>query len=118
MSNMHSQEGWKWYGFPGHHICGARCQFHLATSINGKYLVSTVGRLILDPLREPGKIEQVGADRYFETMVFEMDGDNADGDPNILDWGGLEMEGYNHSLDAERGHYEVCRQYAALCENA
>jgi len=107
-----SQTDWKWYGFAGHHICGARCQFHLSTSIGGKFLVSTVGRFIPDPLRAPGKLETVGHIRDFETMVFEMDGDDENGDPNITNWGALETEGYNDSLQAERNHHVVCEKYS------
>jgi hypothetical protein len=46
-----SRAGWKWYGFAGHHICSERCVYHLTTAIHGRYLVSTVGRFIPDPLR-------------------------------------------------------------------
>lgn len=107
-----SSQNWKWYGFAGHHCCGARCQFHLTTAIGGRYLVSTVGRFVPDPLRAPEKIEPVGLGRYFETMVFEIDGEDENGDPNVLDWGGVDMEGYNFSLTAEQGHYAICERYS------
>jgi len=102
----------KWYGFAGHHICGARCQFHLSTSINGKFLVSTVGLFVPDPLRAPNKMEPVMSGWHFETVVFEMDGDDENGDPKITNWDAIETEGYNDSLQAERNHQVICEKYS------
>lgn len=115
-ANMTSMAGWKWYGFPGHHCCGDRCQFHLTTSIGGRYLVSTVGRFVPDPLRKPDVTGTVGSDRLFESMVFDMTGDDENGDPQISDFNGIDMMPYNTSIDAERGHYAMCRKYQEVVQ--
>lgn len=110
---MASQAGWKWYGFPGHYICASRCQYHLTTAINGKYLVSTVGRFVVDPLRDPERIEEVGHGRKYETMVFEMDGEDENGDPK-RGRDSIDMNPYDESVDAERGHYAMCEKWASM----
>lgn len=112
MTALQSKAGWKWYGFPGHYICADRCKYHLCTSIAGKYLVSTVGLFVIDPLNNPDGIEEVGVGRLFETMVFGMDGEDEFGNPN-RESDSLECVGYNDSMDAERGHYAMCEKYAA-----
>lgn len=111
---LQSQAGWKWYGFAGHHICGARCQYHLTTSVNGAYLVSTVGRFVPDPLRDPHKTSTVGSGRDFETFVFAMSGDDENGDPIITSREPVDTDGYATSIEAERGHYAMCEKWAAL----
>ena len=90
---MNSKSGWKWYGFAGHFICGSRCQYHLATNINNKYLVSTVGKFVPDPLHFPNNIDTIGAgkDDYFETYVFNIDGEDEHGNPNVKEY--LEISG-------------------------
>lgn len=113
---MKSRAGWKWYGFAGHHICGARCQYHLCTSIGGTVLVSTIGRFVPDPLREPDKTDSVGSGRDYETMVFEIDGESESGDPAVVSWIEIDTDGYSSSIEAERGHYAMCEKFADLEE--
>lgn len=103
---MQSGSGWKWYGFPGHFVGGRNCAFHLCTVVNG-YLVSTLGAYRPD---SSNKNETVGLGRYYETMVFTCPGDDENGDPIMGDE--VEMQGYNESLEAERGHYRVCWKYS------
>lgn len=58
-------------GWAGHYICADRCRFRRNTLVEygeKKWVVSTVGNLIID-----GKLEQVGLDRYYETMAFEAE---------------------------------------------
>ena len=109
---MKSKEGWKWYGFPGHHVCGRRCQYHLSTNIRDSVLISTIGRFVPDPMRHPEKTETIGACRNFETIVFRIVGEDDKGDPRIIDWGDtLDSAGYNSSIDAEKGHYALCYKW-------
>ena len=108
---MKSKEGWKWYGFPGHHCCGSRCQYHLATNIGGTILVSTIGRFVPDPLRHPENMETVGSGRDFETMVFRIDGEDQNGDPRIISWEAIDIGEYNSSKEAEKGHYDMCYKW-------
>ena len=56
-------------GWAGHFICGYRCLFRLNTLLTQgkkKIIVSTVGNMRDDN----GMPEQIGCDRYYETMVF------------------------------------------------
>lgn len=108
---MIPQSEWVWYGFAGHCIVGSRCRFHLSTRI-GHYLVSTIG-----DYRPDGKTrEELGADpgSFFETMVFECDGETPKGDPNVLSWGEIDTARYAESLDAERNHRALCLKYAEM----
>lgn len=90
----------EWFGHAAHFICGRDCRFHLATLVNGKWLVSTVGELwpsrstreIHASVRDPRWLAQniakkgddfdhaymqrfgydeIGCDRKYETMVFK-----------------------------------------------
>lgn len=110
--SMQSEAGWKWYGHAGHHICGGRCQFHLCTNIGDERLISTIGKFVPDPLKGPDKIDTVGSGRKYETYVFEIDGDDENGDPNILSLTELDAASYNDSLEAEKGHYAMCHKIA------
>jgi hypothetical protein len=58
-------------GWPGHFICSDGCVFHLNTLIEYKKIkivVSTVGLLKLE--HDSIKYEEIGFNRYFETMCF------------------------------------------------
>lgn len=61
-------------GWVGHFICGYRCLFRRNTllELDGKaIIISTVGNMLKD-ISDPSKgIDEVGLNRYFETMVFE-----------------------------------------------
>jgi len=109
--DLASEAGWKWYGYGGHFIGSKSCAFHLATRI-GNFLVSTVG----DYRPRGGERETLGAspDSFFETYVFECDGDTEDGDPNIQSWSEIDGERYSQSILAERGHYNFCWKYSAI----
>lgn len=109
---MQSDKGWKWYGFPGHHICGARCVFHLCTNIGGIFLVSTIGHFAPDPLGNPKRIEEISAGAKYETMVFPISGETQSGDSNKISYNALRHDKYNDSLVAETGHYQICWEYA------
>lgn len=65
-------------GWGGHFICCKDCLFRRNTLITCgdlKWIVSTVGNYILKtdlpPYKRAGKVETIGADRWYETMVFE-----------------------------------------------
>jgi hypothetical protein len=63
-------------GWAGHYIAARHCMFRRNTLLeygDMKLVVSTVGTMI-DPLS--CKLEQIGPDRYYETMVFEVDYDD------------------------------------------
>lgn len=57
-------------GWPAHFICAHKCQFRRNTLVEFedlKIVVSTVGVMKDYP---SGKIETIGFERYYETMVF------------------------------------------------
>lgn len=58
-------------GWAGHYICADKCRFRRNTLLeykDRKWVVSTVGGFVLN-----GKLDMIGADRWFETMVFEAE---------------------------------------------
>ncbi len=123
-----SQEGWEWFGKHGHLIVGQWCRFHLATWINKKYLVSTVGEYVHPRHSGSSEIEErhwleknwpgedIGYGRKYETMVFdtigrvcENEGCNC-GIPLVADTE-RDFCGYNNAKDATHGHYELCEKW-------
>jgi hypothetical protein len=118
---------WVWMGHSGHFILGHECQFHLATYLGNGYLVSTVGeyrpdskiREVLARARESKEpepeFEEVGYKRLYETMVFRA---TPSKDPSVccpwrMAYGDeLDMNGYNKPVEAEAGHYAMCRKWA------
>jgi len=118
INKQKSLAGWKWYGFPGHHICSNRCVFHLATNIKDLFLVSTIGHFIPDPLKQPNKIENVAVDgAQYETMVFSIVGEDDFGNPKRLSYSEIKTQRYVDSISAEKGHYDICTEYADKAES-
>ena len=108
---MRSGADWQWFGYAGHLIVSSKCRYHLTTYIpRVGVLVSTVGDYHPGDGRTRDTIGS-GPDDYFETMVFPCTGVDANGDPIITDLSGLDCVRYAKSLDAERGHYEVCWRF-------
>jgi len=105
---------WKWYGFPGHHICGARCRYHLATNIANIFLVSTLGCFAPDPLRQPHKIETIADEATYETMVFCIQGEDRFGNPKKVNFTERYTKRYNDSIIAEKSHYEICELFSKI----
>ena len=112
MTERKSYDGWKWYGFACHHICGSRCQYHLGTNVNDLFLISTIGRLVSDPLRHPNKIDNITIGYQYETMVFLIEGEDEHGNPNKISNIEMLTRRYNDSKEAEDGHYEICHKVA------
>lgn len=106
---MKSREVWKWYGFAGHLVVSDKCAYHLCTRV-GNFLVSTVGHYLPYGAR---KIHTIGSGTkdFYETMVFNCCGETKDGDPITFGYE-LECERYVTSIEAERGHYRYCEEYA------
>lgn len=108
---MIDKSEWKWYGYPGHFIGSARCVYHLSTKV-GDYLISTVGDYRPNGPYKAAETLRWSEDSYFETMVFEVDGETEAGDPNVVS----EVEGFywSKSIIAENKHYEICQKYAEM----
>lgn len=100
---MTQRKDWKWLGMPGHLIVSASCCFHLHTII-GDYRISTIG--CYHPKgRGEGPIGTIGADRFYETMVFSSD---------LEDFSEKDFDGYNTEAEADAGHMRLCEKYALL----
>ena len=104
---------WKWFGHAGHFIASRRCRFHM-TTIVGPWLISTVGDYHPHGDNEPA--QEIGLDRLYETMVFEVVPGTECKRPECMcglpqvDWSEGAMEGYNLPGDAQRGHLAMCKQ--------
>lgn len=62
-------------GWAGHFCCALQCRFRRNTLLeyeDKKWVVSTVG-CMTSSLYGDDEPEQIGADRYYETMAFEVD---------------------------------------------
>ena len=108
---MIPRERWHWCGYGGHFIAADRCRLRMHTRV-GAYRISTVGHYVVR-----GRIENVGAGRTFETMVFAL---RMDGSPEAepMNWSeAVEMRPYNDSRAAEAGHIALCEKYAAIQED-
>jgi hypothetical protein len=100
-----------WRGWQGHFCCG--CKFHLNTLLkhnDRKVVVSTVGHYYYE-----GKLQTIGYNRTFETMVFEA-GNNEWDDIDAakqLDFFGE----YNDEKSAQQGHYDILEQVKRYLED-
>lgn len=117
---MITADKWKWFGYPLHFCCADRCKFFMSTKI-GKYIISTVGHL--PPLKgyegpdikeiNGEKMDEIGLDRTFETMVFKHKRycSCGCGRPRIVP-SDLDGDGYNTPKDAVKGHMKLCWKWA------
>lgn len=94
----------KFYGFAGHFINSAKCAYHLATNIDNKILISTVGHYILE-----GKLSKINLDSYYESFVFSIDGEDYNGNP--IQGELLESIKTDGSIEAEKTHYLLLDKY-------
>ena len=105
---------WVWHGHAAHFIAASRCRFHMATTVaGGRFVVSTVGDYYPTP---DGERETIGLTRYFETMVFPVDGAHDCGCPIITDHQEHDFMGYKTAQDATAGHMALCRKWDARAE--
>jgi len=83
------------------------CRFHLNTLLvcgETKIVVSTVGEYY--PPHEPNKMDTIGLDRFYETMVFYSSNDKYD-DADVSRELYKYFKGYSKELEAQKGHYEI-----------
>lgn len=95
---------WQWFGQAGHFVAANRCRFHLHTHV-GKWCVSTVGDWFESDPHGPPK--EIGVDRLYETMVFEI---NEDGEVESYAEAAA-FAPYNDRDAANAGHMAMCRRY-------
>ena len=105
-------------GWPGHFICGDRCVFHLNTLLEYKEIkivVSTVDMMkkfnFLSKQDENKEFEEIGFNRYFETMAFHAEEKNGDFiDANVSRQVDFESEwawNLEDEWKANKGHWAV-----------
>lgn len=103
---------WVWHGHAAHFIAAARCRFHLATTVaGGRFVVSTVGDYFPRDERET-----IGLTRFFETMVFPVDGVEDCGCSSISDYQEHDFMGYQTAQEATAGHLALCHKWDARTE--
>lgn len=107
------KEDWIWMPHPGHFCAASSCNFRMNTYV-GEYIVSTVGEYVPEANRRSGKLEELGWNRLYETMVFRAIKSKDPCCPYRADVGGgeLDMEGYNTAKDALKGHMALCLKWS------
>ncbi len=104
---------WIWQGSPGHFIAAESCGFHLCTVIGG-YLVSTVGDY--RPMGPYTKLDTIGCDRFFETMVFRASRCIAEGctcgEYRQHSGASLDFAPANTRAEAHAAHMAMCTKWA------
>jgi hypothetical protein len=81
----------RWHGHPAHFIGSMKCAFRLVTEIRHRgrgVVVSSIGDYFVNNVKT-----QVGANRFFETLVFDAAA------AKHLDCGCPEIEGWNSQID-------------------
>ncbi len=112
-------EQWKWYGMPGHLIVSASCCFHMVTHI-GQVRVSSIG--CYHKPEDPKDYDHrssigTGADSLYETFVFPLGDGEPEGESGrapLRELSEIDAERYATEAEAENGHAEMCRKWAAL----
>jgi len=105
---------WIWMPHTAHLCVADRCQFRLATYVNG-VIVSTVGEYSLPYTREM-PWQEIGRNRLYETMVFQAvptTPEECTACPYKIDveHGEIDGEGYNTAGAAYAGHLAMCRKW-------
>lgn len=98
------------YGHAGHFICADRCLFHLCTKV-GRYLVSSVGSYRSTDLSP--QPEEIGSGRTYETLVFELNGEECPCGCSQPQHNGMELDGdgYTDAYSANLGHAAMCEKW-------
>lgn len=116
------QAEWEWFGYAGHFICAADCQFNLCTKV-GDYLISTVGDLRFNHKRKGDQLgprETLGADEnsFFETYVFKgpftrcVDKECGCNMPKHDDYCEIDGERTPTAGAAQEAHMRYCLKYS------
>lgn len=106
-------------GWAGHYCCSHRCLFRRNTLLSlgdKKIVVSTVGRMYVGD-----GIEQVGLDRYYETMAFFAEEDSVYHDADTERQIRIDSNWSINDIDAEREandmHENVVNEIVEKLEN-
>lgn len=104
--NLSSEAGWRWYGYGVPYPLAALCNFHLCTKAGG-FLISTIGDY--RPIED--KIQPLYNNLEYLSVIQEFDYEDPFGTPVVYKEE-LETRGYRSAIEAERGHYLLCRKYS------
>lgn len=108
-------DSWVWMPHAAHFVASEQCRFRMATVVND-FIISTVGDYF--PYGENFR-KEIGRNRFFETMVFlskdnDNDSDYCDCCFKLTSGDELEMEPYNDSVSAVKGHINMCNTYSRM----
>lgn len=98
-------------GCLGHFICAERCRWRRHTEVGGLFRVSSVGEFYAT---EEGNMEEIGCDRFYETMVFRLSPEPSSNDCDChktQDLSELECDGYQTAKEANSGHNRMVAKY-------
>ena len=111
---LQQRANWKQIGFPLHFVGRHSCSFRLATMIEGRVVVSTIGLYRPREAKGDPTVEPLGGpDEYFETYVFNVNGFHQEfGYPLI----GTDLaKGYSKNVEeAEALHVKMCQDRQIL----
>lgn len=114
MTKKSEFEGRVELGCTGHLIVGNSCRWSRNTVV-GDYCISSVGDYYIGEATER---TEVGCNRYFETMVFELLPEEASGSEGcgcraVKEWCEIDMDGYQTAGEAQVGHEAMVAKYSA-----
>jgi hypothetical protein len=108
---------WFWMGTPGHFCAADSCVYHMATKV-GPWLVSTVGWYLPRHETNVRVPERIGADRLFETMVFDAEECSCGNEMcegfrpgNLTE---IDMLPANDARTARANHMKLCEKYSQI----
>lgn len=111
-----------WMPHPGHLCVASSCKFVMNTYVNG-YIVSTVGEWVPYDRQKNfpqfyganwmKNFEEIGLDRFYETMVFKAkrNPDNGCCPYRAVSGENIDQDGYNSADDARKGHMKMLNKY-------
>lgn len=102
------------FGYAAHFIGASNCLFHRTTQI-GRVMISTVGDYRPFDRDDPSRRKTIGLNRFYETMVFPIDGVCTCG-CGLPEHDGREIDfaGYQTALEADAGHEAMCMKYETI----
>jgi hypothetical protein len=100
----------RWHGHSAHFIANRACAFRLTTEITHRgrgVVVSSIGDYFVNDIKM-----QIGANRFFETLVFNLTTKRLDcGCPEIEDWNNIDFAPANTAQEATDNHHAMVRKW-------
>ncbi len=98
----------KEFGCKGHFVCADRCQWSRHTEVGGKYKISSMGELWIED-----KLETIGGNSLYETMVFEIKPETIAENCGSSDFlmPEIDSDRYNTCQEANEGHDKMVQKW-------